>query len=200
MAISGGVFLHRWIFFLGLFLITVVSIEAENITLYAGTTSSKARYVGVSLGDDIFPYLQCQIDVLKFTKKDSSLFSDIPEENRSDFLGASLNFALRIPIYLIPHLDRLRFIAPYVLAGYGAGLENLSTAYFDVPNADGKTGFVTKLRQYHSYGGGLIVMLTSRFGVKFDYRSMNMPGLVKMGYPSRKLNRFSFGICIGSTD
>jgi hypothetical protein len=200
MAILGGGFLCRRLFFLGLFLITITAVEAESITFYAGISSSKARYVGVSLGGDLFPYLQCQFDVLKFTTKDSSLFSDIPEKNRSDFLGTSLNFALRLPIYLIPHLDRLRFIAPYVLAGYGAGLENLSTVYFDVPNADGKSGLITKLRPYHSYGCGLIVMLTSRFGVKLDYRSMNMPGLVKMGYPSRKLNRYSFGICIGPTD
>jgi len=200
MTILRGGFLRRWIFFLALFLITVAAIEAESATIYTGVTSNKARYMGISLGGDIFPYLQCQIDVLKFTKKDSSLYSDTPEENRSDFLGASLNFALRLPIHLIPNLDRLRFIAPYVLAGYGAGLENLSTAYFEVPNADGNSGFITKLRPYHSFGGGLIVMLTPRLGVKFDYRSMSMPGLAKMGYPSRKLSRFSFGICLGSTD
>jgi len=200
MEITKGAFIRHWIPFVALFLVTVAIIEAESATIYTGVTSSKARYVGISIGGDIFPYLQCQIDVLKFTTKDSSLYSDTPEENRSDFLGASINFALRLPIHLIPNMDRLHFIAPYVLAGYGTGLENLKTAYFEVPNAEGNTGFITKLRSYHSFGGGLIIMLTPRFGLKFDYRSTSMPGLAKMGYPSRKFNRFSFGICLGSTD
>lgn len=192
--------LRRCVLLLALFLLTRAATEAESLTFYAGATSTKARYMGTSFGGDLFPYLQCQFDIFKFTNKDSSLQSDIPEEDRSDFLGASLNFALRLPLYLIPGLDRLNFISPYVLAGYGAGFENLNGAYFDVPNADGQTGILTKLRQYHSYGGGLIVMITSKFGIKLDFRSINMPGLAKMGYPMRKFNRFSFGVCTGKTD
>jgi len=198
--IKKGVSVRRWALFLALFLLTLSATKAEKLTFYAGASSGKARHVGASLGGDIFPYLQCQADVFKFTKGDSSLSSEIPDLDRGGFLGASINFALRLPIYLIPGLDSLRFISPYVLAGYGAGLENLSSSYFEVPNADGDTGFLTKLRQYHSFGGGLVLMLTSSFGLKFDYRTINMPGLVKMGYPSRKFDRFSFGVCIGSTD
>ena len=190
----------RWILILGLFLITCAAMNAEVLTLYTGFTSIQTRYVGATFGGDVFPYLQFQFDVLKFTNKYETLASVIPEQDRSNFLGVSLNFALKLPIYLIPHLNKLSFLEPYILAGYGAGLENLKQIYLDVPNADGKIGFLTKLRSYHSYGAGLVVMLTSGFGVKFEYRSIKMPGLEKMGYPSRKFNRFSFGICFGASD
>ena len=190
----------RWILILGFFLTIRPAMNAEILTLYTGFTSIDTRYLGATLGGDVFPYLQFQLDVFKFTNKYETLSSDIPEQDRSNFLGASLNFALKLPIYLIPHLDRLSFLEPYILVGYGAGLENLKGVYLEVPNADGNTGFFTKLRSYHSYGAGLVVMLTSGFGVKFDYRSINMPGLEKMGYPSRKFNRFSFGICLGASD
>jgi len=190
----------RCILVLGLFLIICAAMNAEVLTLYTGFTSIQTRYLGATLGGEVFPYLHFQLDVFKFTKKLETLSSAMPEQDRSDFLSASLDFALKLPIYLIPHLDRLSFLEPYILVGYGAGLENLKGVYFDVPNADGKTGFFTKLRPCHSYGAGLVVMLTPGFGVKFDYRSINMPGLEKMGYPSRKFNRFSFGVCLGASD
>lgn len=190
----------RWPLFLALVLVTRAALNAEGFTLYTGFTSIHTRYLGATVGGDVFPFLQLQLDAFKFTTKYEALESPMPEQDRSGFSGVSLNCALKIPLYLIPHLDRLRFLEPYVLVGYGAGIESLKKAYLDVPNSDGKVGLFTKLRYYHSYGAGLIVMLTSRFGVKFDYRSINMPGLDEMGYPSRKFNRFSFGLCLGPGD
>lgn len=195
-----GVVIRRCFFLPELFLLILSPAKAERVTFYAGATSSDARYVGASLGGDLFPYLQLQFDIFKFTEKDNSLYSENRAEDRSDFLGASLNFALRLPIYLIPGLDKLNFIYPYLLAGYGAGLENLSSVYLEVPDVDGDTGIFSKLRQYHTYGAGLVIMLTSKFGLKFDYRNVSMPGLTGMGYSSRKFSRYSFGICIGPTD
>jgi hypothetical protein len=183
--------------FLGLLITFSAFTEAENLTIYTGTTSTKVPDFGVTLGDYLFPYLQFQLDIFKFTGEDKALTSDDPALDRGDFLGGSLNFALKLPIHLLPRLDRLAFLEPYVLVGYGGGLESLKSAYFDVPNSEEKTGLMTKLREYRSYGAGLIVMLTDSFGIKLDYRSINISELKEMAYPSRHFNRYSFGICVG---
>jgi len=189
--------MRRIVLFLSVFMICWVNMRAEKLTLYTGLASSDAQYIGATMGDDVFSFLNFQLDIHKYTKKDKSLYSAIPEENRSDFLGLSLNLALKFPLYLIPHLDKLDFLEPYVLVGYGIGLENLHDAYLSVPNAEGRTGMLSKLRQYNSYGAGLIVMFTSVFGVKLEVRSVNIKELEGMGFPARRSDRYSFGICFG---
>lgn len=189
--------MKKMMLFLGLLLSFSAFTKAEHLTIYTGTTSTKVPYAGVTLGDYMFPYLQFQIDIFKFTGRDEALSADDPALNRGDFVGGSVNFALKLPLHLLPRLDRLAFLEPYVLVGYGGGLESLKSAYFDVPNNEGKTGLMTKLRRYRSYGAGLIVMLTYNFGIKLDYRSINISELKEMGYPSRHFNRYSFGICVG---
>lgn len=189
--------MKRMIPLFGLLLLCPAFTKAENLTIYTGTTSTKVQYAGISLGDYMFPYLQFQIDIFKFTGKDKSLAAEDPALNRGDFLGASVNFALKLPLHLLPRMDRLAFLEPYFLVGYGGGLESLKSAYFDVPNSEGKTGLMTKLRRYRSYGAGIIVMLTSHFGLKLDYRSISISELKEMAYPARNFSRYSFGICVG---
>jgi len=172
--------------------------QAENLTIYSGTTSVNTQYFGATAGGDILDFLQMQIDFFKYLKKDQSLYSSIPGENRGDFLGISFNFALNLPIHLIPSLDKYDYIQPYILVGYGFGVENLSGDYMRVPDKDGKTGIFSKMRQFDSYGLGLVVMVTPQIGFKVDYRSVNISALEGMGYPSRKFNRFSFGVSFGS--
>lgn len=186
-------------FFLLCFLICFVHLRPETLTLYTGLASSKAQYVGASVGDDVFPFLNFHLDLHKYTKNDQSLYSAIPEENRGDFLGLSLNLALKFPIYLLPHLDRLELIEPYLLVGYGVGLENLNGNYMSLPDAEGHTGILSKLRQYHSLGTGMIVWITRVFGVKFDVRKINIKELEGMNYPARTSYRYSFGICFGGS-
>jgi len=189
--------MRRTIPFLGLLLLFSAFAKAENLTIYTGATSHKVSVAGVSLSDYLIPYLQFQLDVFKFTGKDKALHSDDPALNRDDFIAAAFNVVLKLPIHLLPHLDRLAFLEPHFLVGYGFGLESLRSAYFDVPNNEEKTGLFTKLRQYRSYGAGLVVMLTYNLGLKIDYRSIGISELKGMGYPARRFNRVTFGVCFG---
>jgi hypothetical protein len=172
-------------------------LYAENFTLYTGK-ANKTQYIGASLGGDIWDFLQLQVDGLKYLKDDSGLHSDDPIYNRGDFLGLSLNFVLKLPIHLIPYLDRFDYIQPYVLVGRGYGIENLAGDYHAAENAvDKKTGLFSKILSFNSFGYGLIFMITSRFGIKVDYRSVNISEHEGMGLPARKFGRVSFGICFG---
>lgn len=170
--------------------------RAENLTIYAGKTSVKTNFWGISMGGDIFSFLQIQADVFKYFSQDQALYSPIKAENRGDFTAVSGNLVLKLPIHLLPHLNALEFIQPYVLRGYGAGLENLSSEYWDVPNIDGKSGILTKIRRFDVLGAGITIMIARKLGVKADYRSINIIEHKGMAYPARRFSRFSFGICI----
>lgn len=183
--------------FILIFLIAFEFSNAENFAIYTGRTSDEVQFLGTSIGGDILHYLQLQLDFFRYIQDDQALYSDNPEENRGDFLGVSLNFALKIPINLIPYLDKFDYIQPYILVGYGYGLESLASEYMDVPDADGKTGIFSKMRQFDSFGYGLIVMVASTIGLKIDFRSIKISEHEGMGYPSRKFNRISFGLCFG---
>lgn len=170
---------------------------AENFTIFTGTASTDTEFFGLSFGGEILGFLYINFDFFKYLKDDQSLYSDIPAENRGDFLAGSLNFELKLPIHLIPYLDKFDFIQPYILFGYGYGLENLSKEYFDLPDNNGKTGLSTKLRQFYSSGIGIVVMVSPSIGIKIDYRSLNISEHQGMGYSGRKISRISFGICLG---
>jgi len=170
--------------------------RAENLSIYAGKTSVKTNYWGISLGGDIWSFLQLQVDVFKYFSQDQDLYSPIKAENRGDFLGVSGNFVLKIPIHLLPSLHDFEFIQPYVLRGYGAGLENLSSEYWRVPDVNAKTGLLTKIRRFDVLGAGITIMVTRKLGVRADYRSTNIIEHKGMAYPARRFGRFSFGICI----
>lgn len=179
-------------------LFTIGFLKAENFTLYTGKTSGHVGFAGVSAGGDVWHFLHLQFDFFKYLQQDQSLHSGIPEENRGDFLGASINFVIKIPIHFIPYLDKLDFIQPYILTGYGYGLENLAGEYLKLPDKYGNTNWFTKLRQFDSFGYGLILMLSPKFGIKVDYRSIRLPEQDRMGYYYRKFNRLSVGLCFGS--
>lgn len=170
---------------------------AENLTIFSGTASSKTEFFGMSFGGEILDFLYINFDFFTYIKEDESLYSEIPSENRGNFLAGSLNFELKLPIHLIPNLDKFDFIQPYILFGLGYGVENLAQDYFDLPDNNGKTGFSTKLRQFYSSGFGAIVMVSPSIGIKIDYRVLNISELQRMDYPSRKIFRLSFGICLG---
>lgn len=182
--------------FLFIFLIAFGFSRAENLTMFTGVAANKTELLGASLGGDIWHFLQIQFDIFKYLEQDQSLYSSDPEQNRGDFLGISLNFALKIPIHLIPYLDKLDFIQPYVVTGYGFGLENLAGEYIALPDVNGKTGIFNKIRQFDSFGYGLIIMVVPKIGIKIDYRSIKISELKGMGYTSRKFARISFGICL----
>jgi hypothetical protein len=169
--------------------------RAENFSLYAGKTSVKTNFWGISLGGNIWTFLQLQVDVFKYFSQDLALYSPIKAENRGDFTAVSGNIVLKIPIHLLPYLHDFEFVQPYVLRGYGAGLENLSSEYWDVPNIDGKPGILTKIRRFDTLGAGIVIMVTRKLGVKADFRSINIIELKGMAYPARRFSRFSFGIC-----
>lgn len=180
-----------------IFLFIPIAAQTENLTLYTGTTSVGTQIAGASVGGDIWDFLQAQLDFFKYLNEDPDLFSEFPENNRGDFMGASINFTLKIPIHLFPYMDKFDFIKPYVLVGYGYGLENLKSEYLNVPDKNGKSGIFSKLRQYDSIGFGLIVMISSTVGVKADYRTINISEHQGMSFPKRSLNRFSVGFCFG---
>jgi len=180
-----------------IFFICFQFLSAENFTIYTGSTSKKIAFLGSTIGGDIWHFIQLQLDVFKYLQQDQSLYSAKPENNRGDFLGASINFALKFPIHLIPYLEKLDYIQPYIVAGYGYGIENLASEYINLPDKDGKTGFFSKLRQFDSFGYGIIIMITPSFGFKIDSRSIKISKDDGMGYPYRRFTRFSFGICFG---
>ncbi len=165
--------------------------RAETVSLYAGKTSVKTNFWGISLGGNIWSFLQLQADVFKYFSQDQALEA----ENRGDFLGVSGNIVLKIPIHLLPYLHKLEFVQPYILRGYGAGLESLSSEFWNIPNNEGKTGVLTKIRRFDTLGAGIVVMITRKLGVKADFRSLKIIELEAMAYPARRVNRFSFGIC-----
>lgn len=173
------------------------TVFAEDFTIFSGRASTKTQFFGVSFGGEIFDFLFINLDFFKYIKEDESLSSPIPEQNRGKFLAGSLNFDLKIPIHLIPHLDKLEFIQPYILLGYGLGIENLSNDYINFPDINGKKGFFTKTRQFYSSGFGVILMISSSIGFKMDYRMINISEHKKMEYPSRKFSRIYFGLCLG---
>lgn len=170
---------------------------AENFTIYSGTTSNEIGLIGVTLGGDVLDFLNMNIDVFKYLKKDQSLYSGIPSESRADFLGASINFNLRFPIHFIPYLDRLDFIQPYLLVGYGYGTESFASEYFQIEDKNGRSGIFSKLRQFDSFGYGIIIMLTKTAGIKVDFRSIKISDHEGMGFPGRRFSRFSLGLCFG---
>lgn len=169
--------------------------RAQTFAVYAGKTSVETNFWGVSLGGNILSFLQLQVDVFKYINHDEALYSPVEAEDRSDFLGLSGNVVLKLPIHLLPYLHSLDFIQPFILRGYGAGLENLSSEYWDAPDLEGDTGVLTKVRTFDVWGGGVVIMITRKLGIKADYRSLDIPELENMGYPARRINRFSFGIC-----
>jgi len=173
------------------------ALFAENFTIFTGTASTDTEFLGLSFGGEILDFLYINFDFFKYLKEDQSLYSGIPEENRGNFLAGSLNFELKLPIHLIPYFDKFDFIQPYILFGYGYGLENMSKDYFDLPDNDGKTGLSTKLRQFYSSGLGVVVMVSPSIGIKLDYRALNISENQGMNYSSRKISRISFGICLG---
>ena len=191
--------LKKTILFLALILMSLNLLNAEGQTLYAGKTSNKTQYVGLTLGGDIWDFLQLQFDVMKYLKDDPGFYSDDPKFNRGDFLGVSLNFVLKLPIHLIPYLDQFDYIQPYLLVGRGYGLESLAADYFNQENSvDKKSGIFSKIRAFDSFGYGLVVMVSPTFGIKVDYRSMNLAEHKGSGLQSRSFNRVSFGICFGA--
>jgi len=196
--------LKKKIVFLALVFMTVHFMHAEGTTLYIGSTSTKAQLAGITFGGDIWDFLQIQVDFMKYIKEDPSLHVDDPAVNRGDFLGASLNVVLKMPIHLIPYLDQFDYIQPYILAGRGYGVESLVTDYFNNPNeGDQKTGVFNKIRGFNSFGVGVVVMLAPKFGLKLDYRSVNIAEHAGMGIAAgqagqaRSFHRISFGVCFG---
>jgi len=172
--------------------------KGENVTVYTGYTGSSAdntQLVGVTFGGDIWHFLQLQVDFFKYLKEDQNLFSSDPTLDRSDFIAVSGNLVLKIPIHLAPYLDKLEFINPYVLIGYGYGLESFNKDFFDVPDSEGNTGLWSKARQFDSFGFGVIVWPLPTIGVKLDYRSVKISEHEAMSWPARKFNKISIGIC-----
>jgi len=181
----------------GIILLSAGLMQAEGFTLYTGK-ANKTQCIGIALGGDIWDFLQLQVDAMKYLKQDAALRSDDPTLNRSDFLGVSATFVLKLPLHLVPYLDRFDYIQPYILAGRGYAIESLSAAYIDAPNAvDGAKGMFSKLRSFNSFGYGLIVMISPQFGLKVDYRTIDMAGHTGMGIPGRKFGRTTVGICVG---
>lgn len=170
--------------------------RAESIYIYAGKTSVTTNFWGISLGGNIWSFLQLQVDAFKYFSQDQALYSEIKSENRGDLTSLSGNLALKLPIHLLPYCHALDFFQPYILRGYGAALENLSPEYWDVPDLNGKTGILTKIRRFDVLGAGAVIMVTPKIGIRVDYRSLNLIEHTGMGYPARRVNRFSFGICI----
>lgn len=174
------------------------SFGEEVLSLYTGTTSNKTPLIGLSLGGDIWHFLQMQVDLFKYLQRDSSLHDADPRADRGDFVGLSLNFVLKLPIHLLPYLDEWDFVQPYVLTGIGYGLENLSGEYFNEPTKDGKTGIFSKMRRFDTFGVGLNIVLGPRLGIKIDSRTFKISAHNGMGYSSRNITRFSIGLCFGS--
>jgi hypothetical protein len=180
----------------GLVLVMDAFLGAENLTIYIG--KSKAQFAGVTIGGDIWDFLQLQVDVMKYLKDDTSLHSDDPKLNRGDFLGASVNVVLKLPLHIIPYLDQFDFIQPYLTAGHGFASENLTADYNNLPNpGDNKTGIFNKLWSFNSFGVGLIIMISPQFGLKVDYRSIDLAAQTGLNLPARSFGRTSFGICFG---
>jgi hypothetical protein len=182
----------KFLFFL-IFLISAQFLRAEYFTAYAGRTSIKTNYWGVSIGDTIWSYLQFQVDFCKYLNRDESL----EPKDRGDYLGLSGNFVLKLPIHLLPHLYKLEFVQPYILTGFGYCLESTSSGYLDRPDKNGKTGLLSKTRQFNSLGVGLIIMIIPKMGLKIDYRSVKISDHTKDmdDQPARRFNRISFGLC-----
>lgn len=185
-------------FFVFLLLQTITYLNSETLTIYTGVTSKKTTFLGASLGGEIFPYLNLYIDGFKYLKNDEELYSPEPEKNRGDFGALSINIKLRFPIDLLPYLDKFDYIQPYIVAGYGYGIENFSGAYHQIPDKNNKTGFFTKVIKFHSFGYGIIFMLSQTTGIKIENMKLNLNELERMGYPARQISRFSLGICFES--
>ena len=180
-----------------IFLFISQSILAEDFTIFTGTTSVNTEFFGLSFGGEVIDFLFINFDFFNYLKEDESLHSDIPAENRGKFLAGSINFELKLPLHLVPHLDKLDFIQPCIHFGLGYGMENLDREFTNVPDIDDKTGFFTKLRQFKSSGIGLVIMISPSIGIKIDYRTLKIAELERMGWPSRSFTRFYFGICLG---
>lgn len=180
-----------------LILMSAALLSAENFTLYAGN-ANKTQFFGFAMIGEIGDFLQFHFDAMKYLKKDQSLFSDIPARDRSDLLGVSGLFVLKLPIHLLPYLDRLDYIQPYLSTGAGLAVESLTADYNDAPNAaDGGTGLFRKIRTFFSFGYGVIVMISAEFGIKIDFRKIDMTAHSGMGLPARKFDRISVGVCFG---
>jgi len=172
--------------------------KGENVSVYLGTTGNSAgnaQLAGVSLGGNIWHFLQLQVDFFKYIKRDQNLYSADPTLDRSDFTGISGNLVLKIPIHFIPYLDKLEFINPYILVGYGYGLENFTSEFHNLPDKEGNTGPFSKTRKYESLGAGVIIWVLPTIGIKLDYRSIEMPMHTGMDFPARRFNRVCLGIC-----
>jgi hypothetical protein len=173
------------------------ALAAEGLTLYFGKASTQTQYYGVSIGGDIWDFLQLQFDVMKYAKQDPALRNDDPALSRGDWMGASFNIALKLPLHLIPSLDRLEFIQPYILTGFGYGLESFAADYLERTAPNGKSGLFNWLRPYRALGVGVIVMLSPTVGVKLDYRTLTLNEQADLLLPGRSFNRLSVGICFG---
>jgi hypothetical protein len=187
--------MRKFIILVGISIISLGPLNAESFSIYTGIGANNTELIGVSLGGDIWYFLQFQIDIFKYLKKDSSLSSDNPLLDRSDFFGLSGNFTLKLPIHFLPKLDKLHFLQPYFLAGYGYSLESLNGDYISQPDSEDNTGIFSKIRAFKSFGGGLIIWLIPKVGIKFEYRSINIAEHKEMGLPSRNFNKITFGLC-----
>jgi hypothetical protein len=179
-----------------------LSVYAETWTLYTGTASNKTTYFGISLGGNIWSYLQLQFDISSLLQKDGDSSLQYINEKTfklNDFYGASFNLTLKFPIHLLPYMEDFDYIQPYILTGYGYGLENSTTEFFNNKNTvNKKTGLFSKLRQFDSFGFGLIVMLGPSVGIKIDSRMIKIEAHEGMSLSGRKFNRFSIGLCLGA--
>lgn len=172
---------------------------AEGITFFTGTTSKKVTFGGTNFGGEIIDYLQWQLDAFKYIKKDPDLSTDNPLTDRGDFLGISLNFALKLPIHLIPYLDQFDYIQPYIVQGYGFCLESLAGDYLSAINkVDNKSGVFSKVRSFNSFGYGVVFMISPAVGIKVDSRSVNINEHKGMALEKRKFTRFSIGLSFGT--
>lgn len=171
---------------------------AENTVLYTGRGSNKAQFIGISQAGDVLDFLQLQFDIMKYVKDDPSLHNEDKLLSRGDFLGVSLNVALKLPIHLIPGLDRFDFIQPYLVVGKGIGAESLSPDYYEF--GAGQGGLFKQLRTFGSFGYGLVVMFAPSIGARLDVRSVNIAESEGMGVNGapRKFQRVSVGLCFGA--
>ena len=170
---------------------------AENMTLSIG--QAKAQFASVALGGNIWDFLQLQLDVMKYLKDDPGFQNADAKLSHGDFLGVSLVVALKLPIHLIPGLDRFDYIQPYISAGRGYGLESLEAGYNNEPNVgDQKTGFYNKMIAFNTLGGGVLFMIAPKFGVKLDYRQMSLAEQKGIPLPARKMDRISIGVAFGA--
>jgi len=183
---------------LGLYLLCLRIGWGQNTSLYFGRASNQAQLLGVTFHNEVLDYLLFQIDVWKYLNKDQALVTNDVFTDRGDFLSFSGTVALKLPIHLIPYLEMLELFQPYVLSGYGFGVESINLDYLFASDSETENNFLTKLRGYKSFGLGCFIMVSSRFGIQIDYRTISIASQEKMGWPNREFKRISVGAVFGS--